>query len=51
MKIAESGIRNSEDMLRLREAGFDGFLIGEAFMGTASPGSTLASYVNARPCR
>lgn len=51
VKIAESGIRNSEDMLRLRKAGFDGFLIGEAFMGTASPGSTLASYVNARPCR
>ena len=46
VKIAESGIRNNEDMLRLHRAGFDGFLIGEAFMSTPSPGSTLASYVN-----
>lgn len=45
-KIAESGIRNNEDMLRLHQAGFDGFLIGEAFMATPSPGSTLASYLN-----
>ena len=48
VKIAESGIRNNEDMLRLHEAGFDGFLIGEAFMSTPSPGSTLASYLNVK---
>lgn len=47
-KIAESGIRNNEDMLRLSQAGFDGFLIGEAFMSTPSPGSTLASYLNVK---
>lgn len=46
VKIAESGIRNNEDMLRLHKAGFDGFLIGEAFMSTPSPGSTLSTYVN-----
>lgn len=48
VKIAESGIRNNEDMLRLHQAGFDGFLIGEAFMATPSPGSTLASYLSVK---
>lgn len=48
VKIAESGIRNNEDMLRLHRAGFDGFLIGEAFMSTPSPGTTLSRYVNVK---
>ena len=37
VKIAESGIHTSNDILVLKENGFDGFLIGENFMKTASP--------------
>lgn len=45
VKIAESGIRTAADMLRLRDRGFDGFLIGEAFMSTENPGATLRRFV------
>lgn len=37
-RISESGIRGVDDMVRLRHAGFDGFLIGESFMRQADPG-------------
>ncbi len=37
-KIAESGIHSVEVMWQLSDAGFDGFLMGERFMATASPG-------------
>lgn len=37
-RISESGIRGVDDMVRLRLAGFDGFLIGESFMRQADPG-------------
>ncbi|MDE5976227.1 MAG: indole-3-glycerol phosphate synthase TrpC [Muribaculaceae bacterium] len=45
VKIAESGIRSAADMVRLRDRGFDGFLIGEAFMSTENPGATLRRFV------
>ncbi|MDE6007739.1 MAG: indole-3-glycerol phosphate synthase TrpC [Muribaculaceae bacterium] len=45
VKIAESGIRTAADMIKLRDKGFDGFLIGEAFMKTSSPGETLRRFV------
>jgi len=32
IRVAESGIRSSEDVRQLREAGFDAFLIGETLM-------------------
>jgi len=41
VKIAESGIESAEDIARLRQAGFDGFLIGEMLMRAASPGDAL----------
>jgi indole-3-glycerol phosphate synthase len=50
VKIAESGISSVEVMCDLAEAGFDGFLIGERFMGTENPGQScaemIASYLN-----
>jgi indole-3-glycerol phosphate synthase len=42
-RVAESGISTSEDIYRLRSAGFDAFLIGESLMGQADPGSALAA--------
>lgn len=35
--VAESGIMNDEDVLFLKEAGVDAFLIGRAFMESADP--------------
>lgn len=46
VKIAESGIKTPEDLQRLRDVGFDGFLIGEAFMSTPDPGETLARFIS-----
>ena len=37
VKVAESGIRNPKNIIELKQHGFDGFLIGENFMKTASP--------------
>jgi indole-3-glycerol phosphate synthase len=39
--VAESGLRNAEDLRQLRAAGYDGFLIGERFMTEAHPGAAL----------
>lgn len=47
VKIAESGIRKPADLRRLAEAGFDGFLIGEALMSTPEPGETLQNFIAA----
>jgi indole-3-glycerol phosphate synthase len=43
VRVAESGIAASEDLARLRAAGFDAFLIGECLMRQADPGAALAS--------
>jgi len=39
--VTESGIRSPEDVERLREAGIEGFLVGEAFMRAPDPGAEL----------
>ncbi|GAB4045686.1 indole-3-glycerol phosphate synthase TrpC [Spirosoma litoris] len=44
-KITESGLHDAETMLNLFRAGFDGFLIGEAFMKTQDPASALQTLV------
>jgi indole-3-glycerol phosphate synthase len=39
--VSESGLRTSEDLLRLRDLGYRAFLIGERFMTAADPGADL----------
>ena len=41
VKISESGLYNSEELKRLIEFGYDGFLIGELFMRESDPGDEL----------
>jgi indole-3-glycerol phosphate synthase len=41
IKVAESGIDSATDIARLRDAGFDAFLIGESLMRAARPGDAL----------
>jgi len=41
--VAESGISSRGEIERLREAGFDGFLIGEALMTAGNPANKLAT--------
>ncbi len=43
VRVAESGIATSEDVDRLRTAGFHAFLIGESLMRQPDPGAALAS--------
>jgi len=39
--VAESGIHTRTDVARLRDAGFDGLLVGEALMAAPDPGAAL----------
>ena len=41
LRVAESGIQSSEDIQKLRAAGFHAFLIGESLMKAESPGEAL----------
>lgn len=45
VKISESGITDTDTILKLREAGFKGFLIGENFMKQSDPAVAFASFV------
>lgn len=45
IKIAESGINSSEEILQLKRLGFDGFLIGEQFMNSKNPSETASQLV------
>jgi indole-3-glycerol phosphate synthase len=40
--VSESGLQTHEDLIRLRRAGFDAFLIGEHLMKRDDPGAALA---------
>jgi len=43
--VAESGIRTSADLVRLRDAGFDAFLVGERLMSAPDPGEALRELI------
>jgi indole-3-glycerol phosphate synthase len=45
--VAESGINNPADYVRLRAAGYHAFLIGETFMRQPEPGHALAAWIAA----
>jgi indole-3-glycerol phosphate synthase len=41
LKVAESGIQSGADIRKLREAGYDAFLVGETLMRADFPGQAL----------
>ena len=41
VRVTESGIYTGQDIARLRQAGFDAFLIGESLMRQPDPGAAL----------
>ncbi len=45
--VAESGIRDAADVARLRAAGVDAMLVGEALMRAPDPGAALAALLEA----
>ncbi|MEE2778611.1 MAG: indole-3-glycerol phosphate synthase TrpC [Acidobacteriota bacterium] len=42
LKVAESGIHGRDDIVKLQQAGFDAFLIGEALVKSGDPATKLA---------
>ncbi len=47
VSVAESGLRSALDLVELRRAGYDAFLIGESLMTRESPGEALAALLRA----
>jgi indole-3-glycerol phosphate synthase len=47
--ISESGLRSHEDLRKLREAGFDAFLIGEHLMLAPDPAAALVQLLGTAP--
>ncbi len=47
--VSESGLRTHDDLVRLRAAGFDAFLIGEHLMLAPDPAGALANLLTATP--
>ncbi|WP_026464872.1 indole-3-glycerol phosphate synthase TrpC [Adhaeribacter aquaticus] len=45
IKVSESGIGKPETILDLRNYGYRGFLMGEAFMKTNNPGEACATFI------
>ena len=45
VKVSESGISSPHTIRLLRQAGFQGFLIGETFMKTPDPGLSLKQFI------
>lgn len=49
--VSESGLRTHDDLVKLRSAGFDAFLIGEHLMLSPDPAAALAQLLGAVPGR
>jgi indole-3-glycerol phosphate synthase len=45
IKVAESGINNPEAIIKLKKAGFQGFLIGEYFMKNSRPEKACQEFI------
>ncbi len=43
--VSESGLRTHDDLMRLRSAGFDAFLIGEHLMKESDPATPLRAFI------
>ena len=48
VKVAESGIRDGDDVSRLAAAGYDAVLVGESFVTSADPAAAVRSLKGAR---
>lgn len=46
VKVAESGLTSMDEVDRLRDAGYRGFLIGETFMKHDNPADALQRFIN-----
>ena len=46
LKIAESGISDYKNIIKLKQHNFDGFLIGENFMKTENPALACEQFIN-----
>ena len=44
--VAESGLRSRDDLRRLRDAGYDAFLVGERLVTAADPGQALSELLS-----
>ncbi|MBV8300680.1 MAG: indole-3-glycerol phosphate synthase TrpC [Candidatus Dormibacteraeota bacterium] len=49
LAVAESGLSSNADLVRLRNAGFDAFLVGESLMSAPDPGAALAKLLSTAP--
>jgi indole-3-glycerol phosphate synthase len=47
LAISESGLNDPETVMKLKENGYTGFLIGEHFMKTSDPGQACAQFIKA----
>lgn len=45
VKVAESGLSDPQEVRRLREVGYQGFLMGQRFMETAQPEKACARFI------
>jgi indole-3-glycerol phosphate synthase len=46
VRVAESGIRNGDEIAKLRAAGYDAFLVGETLMRQPDPAAALATLLD-----
>lgn len=46
VRVSESGISSPETVVRLRQAGYRGFLMGENFMKEPNPGAALQRFIS-----